>query len=161
MESPRRSCNHRGPPQLRGNECLCRGWMDARYYRYKGHRFSVTTQPVHAGKACTFFADIQWVERNKEEFTRYNCSRTFMTPQEARMEGIAIVRKWIDDGKPAVNTILHQAIFKSERVLDQLRSVFERSCHTMERSRVLHAERERVLEQSRRALLASERKRNG
>jgi hypothetical protein len=38
-----------------------------------------------------------------------------MTPQEARMEGIAIVRKWIDDGKPAVNTILHQAIFKSER----------------------------------------------
>ena len=84
-----------------------------------------------------------------------------MTPQEARMEGIAIVRNWIDDGKPAVNTILHQAIFKSERVLDQLRSALERSCHTMERSRVLHAEMERVLEQSRRALLASERKRNG
>jgi flagellar biosynthesis/type III secretory pathway chaperone len=77
------------------------------------------------------------------------------------MEGIAIVRKWIDDGKPAVNPFLHQAIFKSERVLDQLRSVFERSCHTMERSRVLHAEMERVLEQSKRTLLASERKRNG
>jgi hypothetical protein len=84
-----------------------------------------------------------------------------MTPQEARMESIAIVRKWIDDGKPAANTILHQATLKSERVVDQLRSAFERSCHTMERSRVLHAEMERVLEQSRRALLASERKRNG
>ena len=84
-----------------------------------------------------------------------------MTPQEARMEGIAIVRQWIDDGKPAVNTILHQAIFKSELVLDQLRSAFERSCHTLECSRVLHAEMERVLEQSRRALLASGRKRNG
>jgi len=84
-----------------------------------------------------------------------------MTPQEARMEGIAIVRKWIDDGKPAINTILHQAIFKPGQVLDQLRSAFERSCNTMERSRVLHAEMERVLEQSRRALLASERKRNG
>jgi hypothetical protein len=133
--------------------------MNARYYRYRGHRFSVTTKPVHAGKACTFFSDIHWVERNKEEFTRYTCSRTFMTPQEARMEGIAIVRNWIDDGKPAVNTILHQAIFESERVLDQLRSAFERSCNTMERSRVLHAEMDRVLEQSRRALLASERKR--
>jgi hypothetical protein len=134
--------------------------MDARYYRYKGHQFSVTTQPVHPGKACTFFSDIHWVERNKEEFIRYTCSRTFMTPQEAGMEGIAIVRKWIDDGKPSVNTILHQAISKSERVLEQLRSAFERSCNTMERSRVLHAEMERVLEQSRRALLASERKRN-
>ena len=82
-----------------------------------------------------------------------------MTPQEARMEGIAIVRKWVDDGKPAVNTILQQAIFKSERIIDQLRSAFEPSCNTMERSRVLHAEIERVPEQSRRALLASERKR--
>jgi hypothetical protein len=77
------------------------------------------------------------------------------------MEGIAIVRNWINDGKPAVNTILHQAIFESERVLDQLRSAFERSCNTIERSRVLHAEMERVLEQSRRALLTRERKRNG
>jgi hypothetical protein len=139
---------------------FCRGRMDASYYRYKGHRFSVIIQPVHAGKACTFFSDIHWAERNKEEFTRYTCSRTFMTRQEARMEGIAIVRNWIDDGKPAFNTILHQAILKSERVVDQLRSVFERSCHTIERSRVLHAELERLLEQSRRALLASERKRN-
>ena len=116
-------------------------------------------QPVHLGKACKFFSDIHWVERNKEEFTRYTCSRTFMSPQEARMEGIAIVRKWVDDGKPAVNTILQQAIFKSERIIDQLRSAFEPSCNTMERSRVLHAEIERVPEQSRRALLASERKR--
>ena len=139
--------------------------MDARYYRYKGHQFSVTTlasplsQFIPAKPAR--FSLIYRVERNKEEFTRYTCSRTFMTPQEARMEGIAIVRKWIDDGKPAINTILHQAIFKSGRVLDQLRSAFERSCNTMECSRVLHAEMERVLEQSRRALLASERKRNG
>ncbi|HUC97231.1 MAG TPA: hypothetical protein VMR88_02065 [Candidatus Polarisedimenticolaceae bacterium] len=81
-----------------------------------------------------------------------------MSPQEARMEGIAIVRKWVDD-KPAVNTILQQAIFKSEWIIDQLRSAFERSCNTMERSRVLHAEIERVPEQSSRALLASERKR--
>ena len=140
---------------------LCRGRMDARYYRYKGHQFSVTAQPVHAGKGCTFFSDIHSVERNKEEFTRYTCSRTFMTPQEARMEGIAIVRNWIEAGKPTANTILQQAIFKSERVLDQLRSAFQRSCKTMERSRVLYAEMERVLEQSRRALLASERQRNG
>ena len=35
-----------------------------------------------------------------------------MTPQEARMEGIAIVRDWIDDGKPGVDTILQQAILK-------------------------------------------------
>ena len=82
-----------------------------------------------------------------------------MTPQEARMDGIAIVRNWIEAGKPTANTILQQAIFKSERVLDQLRSAFQRSCKTMERSRVLYAEMERVLEQSRRALLASERKR--
>ena len=82
-----------------------------------------------------------------------------MTPQEARMEGIAIVRNWIDDGKPAVNTILHQAIFKSERLLDQLRSAFERSCNTMECSRVLHAEMERVFNQGERSF--SERKRNG
>jgi hypothetical protein len=135
--------------------------MDSRSYRYKGHRFSVVSEPVHTGQGCTFFSDIYWVKGNKEEFIRYTCDRIFMTPQEARMEGIAIVRKWIDDGKPAVNTILHQAIFDSERVLDQLRSAFERSCNTMERSRVLHAEMERVLEQSRRALLASERKRNG
>jgi hypothetical protein len=32
------------------------------------------------------------------------------------MEGIAIVRSWIADGKPGVNTILQQATFKSERV---------------------------------------------
>jgi hypothetical protein len=138
-----------------------RGRTDARYYRYRGHRFSVTTKPVHAGKACMFFSHIHWVERNKEEFTKYTCSRTFLTPQEARMEGIAIVRNWIDDGKPAVNTTLHQAIFESERVIGQLRSAFVRSCNTMERSRVLHAELERVLEQSRRAILNSERKRNG
>jgi hypothetical protein len=66
-----------------------------------------------------------------------------MSPQEARMEGIAIVRKWIDDGKPTVNTILHQAVFESERLLDQLRSAFERSCNTVERSRVLHAQLDR------------------
>jgi hypothetical protein len=134
--------------------------MDAKYYRYKGHRFSVTIKAVQPGKSCTFFSDIHWVERNKEEFTRYTCSRTFMSPQEARMEGIAIVRKWIDDGKPTVNTILHQAVFESERLLDQLRSAFERSCNTVERSRVLHAQLERLLEQSKRAILASERKRN-
>jgi hypothetical protein len=133
--------------------------MDARYHRYKGHRFSVTTKPVHAGKACTFFSDLHWVERNKEEFTRYTCDRTFMTPQEARMEGIAIVRDWIDDGKPGVDTILQQAILKSERVVDQRRSAFERSCKTLERSRVLHAEMKRVLEQSRLVLLASKRQR--
>ena len=84
-----------------------------------------------------------------------------MSPQEARMEGIAIVRKWIDDGKPAANTTLHQAVFESERLLDQLRSAFERGCNTMERSRVLYVEMDRVLEQSRRVLLASERNRNG
>jgi hypothetical protein len=133
--------------------------MDARYYRYKGHQFSVTTRPIHPGKACTFFSDRYRVERNKEEFTRYTCSRTFMTPKEARMEGIAIVRKWIDDGKPAINTILHQAIFKPGQVLDQLRSAFERSCNTMECSRVLHAEMERVFNQGERSF--SERKRNG
>jgi len=133
------------------------GRIDAKYYRYKGHRFSVTTTPVHAGKGYTFFSDIHWVERNKEEFTRYTCDRIFMTPQEARMEGLAIVRNWIDDGKPRV--ILLQAILKSERVLEQLRSAFERSCHTMERSRVLHSEMERVLEQSRVAILASQRQR--
>jgi hypothetical protein len=83
-----------------------------------------------------------------------------MSPQEARMEGIAIVRKWIDDGKPTVNTILHQAVFESERLLDQLRSAFVRSCNTLERSRVLHAQLDRVFEQSKRAILASERKRN-
>jgi hypothetical protein len=77
------------------------------------------------------------------------------------MEGIAIVRNWIDNGKPAINTVLHQAIFDSERVIDQLRSAFVRSCNTIERSRVLHAELEHVLEQSRRAILYSERKRNG
>jgi hypothetical protein len=60
-----------------------------------------------------------------------------------------IARKWIDDGKPAVNTILHQAVFESERLRDQLRSAFERSCSTMERSDVLHPQVERVLEQSR------------
>ena len=76
------------------------------------------------------------------------------------MEGIAIVRNWIDDGKPAVKAIL-QAMFKSERVRDQLRSALERSCKTMERSRVLYAEMERVLEQSKLALLASERQRKG
>ena len=77
------------------------------------------------------------------------------------MEAIAIVRNWIDDGKPGVNIILQQAIFKSERVINQLRSAFERSCNTMERSRVLHAGMERVLEQSRLVLLASERQRSG
>jgi hypothetical protein len=135
--------------------------MDARYYRYRGHRFSVTIKPVHAGNTCTFLSDIHWVGRNKEEFARYTSTRTFLTPQEARMEGIAIVRNWIDDGKPGVNIVLHQAIFESERVIHQLRTAFERSCNTMERSRVLHAELERVLEQSRRAILNSERKRNG
>jgi len=77
------------------------------------------------------------------------------------MEGIAIVRKWIDDGKPAVNTSLQQATFKSEQLLDQLISAFERSCNTIERSRVLHAEMEGVLEESMRTLLASKRKRSG
>ena len=76
------------------------------------------------------------------------------------MEGIAIVRNWIDDGKPAVKAIL-QAMFKSERLLDQLRSALGRSCKTMERSRVLYAEMEGVLEQSKLALLASERQRKG
>ena len=71
------------------------------------------------------------------------------------MESIAIVRNWIDEGKPSLDTILLQAISKSGRILEQLRSAFERSCHTMDRSRVLHAEMERVLEQSRLALLAS------
>ncbi len=135
--------------------------MDARYHRYKGHRFSVTIKPVHAVKACTFFSDIYWIERNREEFTRYTCDRSFMSPQEARMEGIAIVRNWIEAGKPTANTILQQAIFKSERVVDQLRSAFERSCKTMERCQMLYAEMERVLEQSRLALLASEGHRNG
>ena len=65
----------------------------------------------------------------------------------------AIVRKVDRRGRPAANTILSQVIFKSERILDQLRSAFERSCHTMERSQVLHAEMERVLEhQGRRSL---------
>jgi hypothetical protein len=137
------------------------GRIDARYYRYKGHRFSVTTKPLHGGNRCTFFSDVHWVEHNKEEFTRYTCDRTFMTPQEARMEGIAIVRNWIDDGKPGVNTILLQAIFKSECALHQLRSAFERSCNTMEHSRVLRAQMERVLEQSRLALLASQDQRHG
>jgi hypothetical protein len=135
--------------------------MDARYYRYKGHRFSVISKPVHAGNGCTFFSDILWVKRTKEESTRYSSDRTFISPQEARMEGIAIVRDWIDESKPGINTILHQALFESERVLDQLRSAFVRSCKTMERSRVRYAEMERVLEQSRLALLASERQRNG
>ena len=131
--------------------------MDPRYYRYKGHRFSVTTKPVHAGKAWKFFSDIYWAERNKEEFTRYICDRTFMNPQEATMEGIAIVRNWIDDAKPGGNTILQQEIFESERLIDQLRSTVERCRNTIERSRVLHAEMERVLEQSRLSLVASER----
>jgi hypothetical protein len=137
------------------------GRMDARYYRYKGHRFSVTTKPLRAGKGYTFFSDIHWIESNKEEFTRYTCDRIFMSPQEARMEGLAIVRNWIADGKPGVNTILLQAIFKSERVLDQLRSAFERSCATMEHSRRLCVEMEFVLEQSRLAILASQHQRNG
>ena len=84
-----------------------------------------------------------------------------MTSQEAQMEGIAIIRNWIADGKPGVNTTLFQAIFKSERVLDQLRSAFERSYATMEHSRVLCAEMEFVLEQSRLAILASQHQRNG
>ena len=46
----------------------------------QGHQFSVTTQPVDSGKASTFFSDIHWGERNNEEFTRYTCSRAFMTP---------------------------------------------------------------------------------
>ena len=131
--------------------------MDPRYYRYKGHRFSVTTKPVHAGTAWKFFSDIYWAERNKEEFTIYKCDRTFMNPQEATMEGIAIVRNWIDDGKPGGNTLLQQEIFESERLIDQLRSTVERCRNTIERSRVLHAEMERVLEQSRLSLVASER----
>jgi hypothetical protein len=134
--------------------------MDSRSYRYKGHRFSVVSEPVHTGKGCTFFSDIHWFKDNKEEFIRYTCDRIFMTPQEARMEGIAIVRNWIDDGKPAVKAIL-QAMFKSERLLDQLRSALERSCKTVERSRVLYAEMERVLEDSKLALVASERQRKG
>ena len=134
--------------------------MDSRSYRYKGHRFSVVSEPVHTGQGCTFFSDIYWVKGNEEEFIRYTCDRIFMTPQEARMEGIAIVRNWIDDGKPAVKAVL-QAMSKSERVRDQLRSALERSCKTMEHSRVLYAEMERVLEQSKLALLASERQPKG
>jgi hypothetical protein len=129
--------------------------MDPKHYRYKGHRFSITSDPVSDGEGCTFFADIDWVERDEEQFTRYRCDRTFMTPQEARMEGIAIVRNWIDEDKPGINTILQKALFGSERVFHQLRSAFEQSYKTMDRSRVLHAEMERVLEQSRLALLAS------
>jgi hypothetical protein len=131
--------------------------MDPTYYRYKGHRFSIISQPVRNGNGCRFSADIYWVEHNREEFTRFNCERTFLTPQEARMEGIAVVRDWIDAGKPSVNNVLRQAILKSEHLLDQLRSAFERSFNTIERSRMLRAEMGRVLEESRLALLASKR----
>jgi hypothetical protein len=154
--------------------------MNPRYHRYKDHRFSITSKPVHDAEGCTFFADIYWVERDQEEFTRFICDRNFMTPQEARMEGIAIVRNWIDDGKPAVshcseqvttnvlmasleysvNTV-HEAMFKWQSACHQLSSALEQSYRTIKRSRVLHAELEQVLEQSRLALLASERQRNG
>ena len=73
------------------------------------------------------------------------------------MEGIAVVRDWIEAGKLSVNTVLRQAILKSQRLHDQLRSAFERSCNTIERSRVLRAEMERVLEESMLALFASKR----
>jgi hypothetical protein len=70
------------------------------YYRYNGHGFSINSKPLPDGRSWTFVALIHWVEGNQEKSTRYNYKHSFTSPNEAQMEGIAVVRKWIDDGKP-------------------------------------------------------------
>jgi hypothetical protein len=70
------------------------------YYRYKGHSFSIDSQPLPDGESWTFVAVIHWVESDQKEFTTYDHDYRFTSPNEAQMEGIAAIRKWIDDGKP-------------------------------------------------------------
>lgn len=70
------------------------------YYRYKGHGFDIETKPSPDDKGWTFVANVHWFEGKREEFTKYRSDQSFTSPKEAEMEGIAVVRKWIDDGKP-------------------------------------------------------------
>jgi len=50
--------------------------------------------------AGSLFLIYGWFEANQEEFTRYSCEQSFARPEEAEMQGIAAIRKWIDDDKP-------------------------------------------------------------
>jgi hypothetical protein len=70
------------------------------YYRYKGHSFSIDSHPLPDRESWTFVAVVHWVESDQEEFTTYDHDHRFTSPNEAQMEGIAVIRKWIDDGKP-------------------------------------------------------------
>ena len=69
-------------------------------HRYKGHSFNIDRQPLSDRESWTFVAVILWVESNQKELTTYDHDHRFTSPNEAQMEGIAAIRKWIDDGKP-------------------------------------------------------------
>jgi hypothetical protein len=72
------------------------------YYRYKGHVFSIDSKPLPDGGGWTFVAEIYWFNGRQEEFVRFGSTDTFAVPEEAQMGGIAVIRKWIDAGKPEI-----------------------------------------------------------
>jgi hypothetical protein len=69
---------------------------------YKGHTFDILVKPVHDSNRWTFNAVVHIPQGARDRVTELKSMRDFGSEAEAAREGIAFVRKWIDDGKPPI-----------------------------------------------------------
>jgi hypothetical protein len=68
---------------------------------YKGHHIqSVPRHLLPDSNRWTAQVLINWTDRSRKEFRRFDVKRGFATQEEAEQAGLAFGRKWIDDGKP-------------------------------------------------------------
>ena len=69
---------------------------------YKGHTFDIFVKPVHDSNRWTFDAVVHIPQGARDRVTELKPTRDFASEAEAEREGIAFVRKWIDDGKLSI-----------------------------------------------------------
>jgi hypothetical protein len=68
-------------------------------HEYKGHSFDVLAKPADDGR-WSFDAVVHLPQGARDRVTELKSTCDFASESEAEREGIAFVRKWIDDGKP-------------------------------------------------------------
>ena len=67
---------------------------------YKGYVFDVLVKPVAGNNRWTFTAVVHIPQGARDRVTELTCTQDYPTEAQAETEGIAFVKKSIDDGLP-------------------------------------------------------------
>jgi hypothetical protein len=77
----------------------------AQEMNYKNHHIEVSVRPVEDPKGWRPDIVVSYSEHGKNVLQSIPMDESFATPDEATEGGIEYAKKWLDDGKPALEKL--------------------------------------------------------